>query len=236
MILGFTTGKLDTLSYQEKIEFFQKLGCNALEVGGLHFERFPLFTETFEKVNYNKFSYRSFHAPCRKNGERIIYQNDQPTREILDEISALHKMISFSLIVLHPDQVKDWGVFADYQLPWAIENMDNRKASCKTVADIKNIFQKFDGKLVVDVNHCFSNDPTMKLATDFFREFDNKIAEVHLAGFAGYHEPLFLTKQDFIMAAITKKNIPIIIESVCNTKEEYEQEYNYVKDYIYRHP
>jgi hypothetical protein len=175
-----------------------------------------------------KYPYKSIHLPSD-----MKYRNDDQTRNILDKVSLFYNSIGADLILVHPDLVEDWSVFDDYPLKWAIENMDNRKLSYQQLSDLKKFFeQKNNWKMVLDLNHCFSNDKTMKLAEDFIGEFKDRIAEIHLSGFVDYHEPLYKTKQNIIMDFCKKIDVPIIIESTFDSVDEVEKEFEYISKYL----
>ena len=133
----------------------------------------------------------------------------------------------------HPDIVDNWDIFDKYKMNWAIENMDSRKERFKTVEELAEFFGKKPGwKFVLDLNHCFSNDKSMKLASDFVDSLGDRIVEIHLSGYSGLHDPLFLTKQNFIIDYCKKSEAPIIIESVFDDVSQVQKEYDYIRNYL----
>jgi hypothetical protein len=86
--------------------------------------------------------------------------------------------------------------------------------------------------MVLDLNHCFTNDPSMRLAAEMYAAFGKRISMVHISGFEKLHEPLSRTKQLEILTAIPDKNLPIIIESGCDNIEEAKKEYEYIKNFL----
>jgi hypothetical protein len=171
---------------------------------------------------------KSIHAPAD-----IIYRNDADTTRLLDELASYYKELNAELIVVHPDRVEDWTVFDVHPLNWAIENMDNLKPAYKSVEDLEAFFEtRPEWKLVLDLNHCFSNDKTMKLAEDFIARLGHRLAEAHLSGYAGYHEPLFQTKQDIILEYCKKLEVPIVIESAFNDINDIGKEFDYIRKYL----
>lgn len=175
-----------------------------------------------------KYPYKSIHLPTD-----IKYRNDDATKELLDKVLKFCNIINTDLILVHPDLVEDWSVFEDYPLNWAVENMDNRKQSFQGVEDLKKFFEKHGNwKMVLDLNHCYSNNKSMRLSEDFINAFQNRIVEIHLSGFVGYHEPLFKTKQKEIMDFCKKIDAPIIIESTFDSVDEVVQEISYIKNYL----
>ena len=67
----------------------------------------------------------------------------------------------------------------------------------------------------------------MGLAKDFYSKFKDRIAQIHLSGYTGYHDPIFQTKQEEIIKAIQDFEVPIIIESVL-APEDLEKERQYI--------
>jgi hypothetical protein len=109
--------------------------------------------------------------------------------------------------------------------------MDERKKMWQTVKDIWKILEQNPNFwLTLDLQHCFVNDPSMKLAYDFHKTFWNKIVQYHIAWYDKQylHYPLFKTKQNNIIQALQKKDIPIIIESTFDEKSDLKKEIEYI--------
>jgi hypothetical protein len=230
MKLGFSTGCLyrthDSLAL-ETFDVFRKIGANAIELMW-HEKEDELKLLKIEKKDLEGFSYVSLHAPALDN------LSEAEIVRILEIILEAHKKIIFDAIVLHPYETMNWDIFKQYELPFLIENMDWRKDFGKYADSLKDIFEKFDVSMVLDLNHCFTNDPSMHLASDMHDSFGGRIKEIHLSGFETFHEPLFKTKQEEILKAIPNKNLPIIIESVFDSADEAKQEFEYVKNFLER--
>ena len=230
MIIGFSTGclykKYDVLS-PKTIDFFRKAGCNAIELM-VHdsYNRHQL--KKLKESDLQGFEYISAHAPLFKKEELDEYI------KALEVFTDIHAKIKLDSVVLHPDMIEDFDFLKKFQLPYFVENMDNRKKSCKNVEDLQIVFEKFDVPMILDVNHCFSNDPTMKLAHDLVKAFGNRIKGYHLSGFTAFHEPLFMTKQTKIIDAIPDTSLPIIIESILNSPKDISTELEYIKAHLQR--
>jgi hypothetical protein len=219
--IGFATGDLkESLNppLNEMIKIIKDLGCNAIEIS-LHEEDFKEF-RNLDKSLLNSFDYKSLHAP-------------EPSPALFKIIVEFYEKIRLDNIVFHPDSVKDRNIFDNFSnLPFSFENMDRRKTFGKNVEDMEEFLKNEKYKFVLDVNHCYTNDKTMKLANYFYVKFKDKISEIHLSGFEVFHEPLFKTKQIEILDAVPRENIPIIIESMCNNIDEMREELKYIKDYL----
>lgn len=237
MILGFSTAFIDKISFLEKMNFFAKLGCNAFEVNLYDFERVEIMDKDLKNFDLSQFVYRAIHSPSLFEGKNVIFDNDDFTKKILERTKIFSDKFNFDTFVVHPTAIKDFSIFSQFDLPVAFENEDSRnKNRYRSLDDMKKLFSAHDVDMVLDVNHCFTNDKTMQLAEDMKREFGTRVKHVHLSGFASYHEPLFQTKQTEIVDSVINFDHPIIIESVCETLADHEAEYNYIKDYIYSHP
>jgi len=228
MILGFSTGclyKTHNSLAKETFDVFRKTGCNAIEITCRGIDSISKLSDITTE-DLKGFEYISLHAPDFGD------ISEEKLEEALRQIEDAHRKLDFKYIVIHPDKIKNWKIFSKFSIPFAIENMDNRKESNRDVDDLKKVFEQIDAKMVLDLNHCFVNDNSMKLANDFVETFGNRIVEIHLSGFDWLHEPLYRTQQKEILNAVFDKNLPIIIESGCETVEDVEKEYRYVKNYL----
>ena len=227
--IGFCHGATHRLlePYSERnINLFKNCKCNAIEIS-CH------SVDEVEKLNsllplIESFSYRSIHMPCD-----LKYKDDEITNNVLKKIEDFYNEIGASLAVVHPDLVEDWDVFNKYSsINWAVENMDDRKTSHKSVQDMKKLFNEHKNwNFVLDVGHCNANDKTMKLAEDFIAELRGKIKEIHLSGYEIFHEPLHRTKQNEIIEYCKDLDVPIIIESTFEKSDGEEgvaKEFNYI--------
>jgi len=223
--IGFTHGvlhKIMDVYSKEVIDVYKDFGCKIIEISCMRQGELDRVDNISQYVK--DFLRKSIHLPTD-----IKYQNNPETIKVLKKIEVLYKEINADLALVHPDTVIDWDVFDDYKLNWAIENMDNRKESHKDVDGLKKFFAEHtDWKMVLDLNHCFSNDKSMKLADDFISQFKDRIEEIHLSGYVEYHEPLFQTKQLEILNYCKNVDVPVIIESTFDKVEDVEKEYQYV--------
>ncbi|MFH1427773.1 MAG: hypothetical protein ABIG60_04585 [Patescibacteria group bacterium] len=232
MLLGFSTGAFHKFIQpfsNEAILLSKKLGCKVIELSGVSPEKINLL-KNINKIDLHSFKYISLHSLGL-----MKYKNNNKTKLMLDIIQEAHNRLNFNCVNIHSDLIEDWTVFKKYSFPIAIENMDLMKKSGKTPRSFKKILANEKIKLVLDLNHCYTNDKSMKLAEEFYHNFKEQICEIHLSGFKdknNLHVPLFKTNQIKILKAIPDKNMPIIIESECENIIEAEKEYNYIKNYL----
>ena len=227
--IGFSTGVLNralNIPIREVIKICREINCNAIEINCNNPEKISEL-QNIKSGDLQSFEYISIHAP------KIIYKDNKNAREILKKIEKKNIELNSQFVIIHPDMVKNWKIFEDYNFKIAIENMDNNKPAYRSIKEIKKLIQEKNYKAVLDLNHCYVNDNSLKLAENFFDRLNDKIIELHLSGYVKLHDPLFKTKQLKILETIPKeKNIPIIIESHCANKEEMRKELNYIKNFL----
>ena len=219
----------DAKNTNEQIaKYFAINGVNALEIMLYDANNFQCDI-TKEGIG-DKISHYSIHTPTRHP-----YQDDEESHRILQAVEKICWEFPIQNIVIHPDNVIDWSVFKQYKhLPFPIENMDDRKKSYKSVEDIKNLLDEYPYMwFTLDLQHCFTNDPSMQLAKDFHKELWHKIVQYHLSWYHPeyLHYPLFRTQQNEIIAALQNRDLPIIIESTFDHQDELAKEIAY----IYQH-
>ncbi len=222
--LGFSTGVFykQKLTLRERIAIIRSIGCHAIELGCVKMETFDSGEiEALNSFDLTGFNYVSLHAPTFNYG-------GPGTERILEKVARLHANLSFTVVIVHPDTITNIDVFKNCGFPVALENMDNRKTSCQTPDELLALLSKNDDlSFVLDVNHVYSNDKSMKLADEFYERLGDRISEIHLSGYAGYHEPLYETQQTEILEHVRTVNTPIIVEGIL-TPETIAKEQKYI--------
>ncbi|HKL44583.1 MAG TPA: hypothetical protein VJ892_04900 [Candidatus Absconditabacterales bacterium] len=229
ILIGFNNGDLYRViepSYDEKLlNILYSEKTKALE---LHFDTLGDLEDliNLKESIYNRFEYLSLHAPDLKG--------DIETEKILLKLRDVCQKMDIKNIVMHPHEVKNWDIFKDFQdIPLSIENMDENKPFGQNIEDLGPILDKhkFLG-LTLDLQHCFVNDNSMKIADEFHEKYGDRIVEYHISGYNTeyLHYGLYYTKQDEIIKSLKKKNIPIIIESTLNSVDDLEKEVDYILD------
>lgn len=221
-LIGFSSSFLHHTyprASKEIIQMCKDMGCNALELN-CSIEKFELM-DKLEQDDLEPFKFVTFHLPPGISQKNL---------ESLARVQHFHNKLRFNVVVVHPDIVKDWNILKPFNLPISVENMDECKKIGRTLKSMKEILFKNDYKVTLDINHCYCNDPTLKLADDLFNEFKDRISHFHLSGYEKRHEPLTRTKQTEFIDFVKDKDKPIIIESVCADLAEAKEEFNFIKD------
>lgn len=234
MIIGFSNGNFFLLNKNNDerldpsfIENFKVSGANAIEI--ICFGEDTLDTLINMKAQvFSHFEYISIHAPG------LPYKDDELSNCLLSKLKTATRKFNIKNIVFHIDIVSDWAFLAEQGLPISIENMDDDKSFGRTVADVQSILNKYPFGLTLDLQHCYVNDNSMKLAQDFQEKFKDRIVQYHLSGYQPkyLHHTLFTTNQDNIIDSLMYKNIPTIIESTFEKLGDQVRELEYIKNRI----
>jgi sugar phosphate isomerase/epimerase len=120
-------------------------------------------------------------------------------------------------IVLHPDTIHDLGAWRPFGKQLAIENMDRRKASGRTVAELGRIFEALpEASFCFDVGHAHQVDRTMNDAYLLLRELGARLGQVHVSEVTsgGRHDPLSRAAVAAFqtIAAWVPDGVPLILE------------------------
>ncbi|MDD5031892.1 MAG: hypothetical protein PHR36_02485 [Patescibacteria group bacterium] len=212
---------------KEAISVCRDFGFNAIELGVTSLADVSLL-EKITKKDLANFKYISIHGP----GHDVMRAVDaKEHKRILDIFQRIYKKLNFNCLVLHPGEwIADWEIFKNYSFPIAFENMDWRHKIASDVKGLKEIFSHKNFKMVLDLNHCYTHDPTLKLAADIYKEFKNIIRHYHLSGIGqSDHDPLYRSQGLKIIKAIPNLNLPIIIECKFKDLEDARKEAEYVK-------
>lgn len=225
--IGFSTGCFyRELSVKEALKFLKDFGIDVAEfkIGTIDDIKNGKI-DTLSKEDLAGFRYLSLHAPV------VNYGNNDDTKIVFKKINELHKIRKLDMVVFHPDTVEDFSVFENLKFPVGFENMDNRKKTHRIVGDMENLLKNKNFDFVLDVNHIYSNDRSLKLGKEFYSKLGNRIKEIHLSGYKELHDPLFETKQREIIDIIQDFDIPIINESTMYTAD-IKKEWDYMVNEI----
>jgi hypothetical protein len=134
------------------------------------------------------------------------------------------KMVSWLLglppevraIVAHPDTIEDPAPYRALGRRLVIENMDRRKATGRTPAELTPVFEALpEAGFCFDIAHAWSIDPTMQVAEELLDAFGGRLRHVHLSSLQdGKHVPV-LPEHDAIFQPILDRcrDVPWILEA-----------------------
>lgn len=236
MRIGFSTGCLhrSNIPKGELIEFYYSLGANAIELSfsnPSYLNDFELSSETI--CNIKKYDYISIHAPWHE----ITYKPDEKTNDIIEKLRCLCDKIPVEGIVLHPDTVDDFRYLENSKLPFLFENMDKRKKFGTHPQHFLQLIKNYSFGFVLDLQHSYENDSTMKFAREFVSIFGNRLKAIHVSGCtkSERHFPVYIADNRDAIAQILELsiNVPKILEGVLleNIPQTASKELDFVRKY-----
>lgn len=223
-IIGFSTGALARGDFERGL-FIQRsrAGTAAVELSALREHELQPLADAVPHLDLSGFGYVSVHAPSK------IKQ--LPEEAVLNVLRAFPQ--NWPLVV-HPEIMLTPELWRPLGSRLCIENMDDRKTTGRTVAELRELFFQYpDATFCLDVGHARQIDPTMASAILMLREFGPRLRQLHVSevGQKGEHLPVSaLAKVAFKrVARHVPEDCPLIIESVIPA-EAVSQELEAVED------
>lgn len=156
-----------------------------------------------------EFRYVSFHAPSAFHTIREA----EAAERIRVEAPPMCP------IIVHPDVLTMPECWRALGPRLCIENMDKRKPSGRTAAELATIFAIYpEATLCFDIGHARQVDPTMGVASDILRRFGDRLCQVHISevNARNRHEAISYTafRAFRTVAHLIPEGTPIVSEAV----------------------
>jgi hypothetical protein len=206
---GFSTGALAFGDFRKGLELLRTTDARAVELSALREHELPSLMDALDELPLQPFDYVSVHAPSRlaSTAERDV------ARMLLRCIDRGVR------VVLHPDAIQDPGCWRDFGYLLCVENMDKRKPTGRTAAELQQFFAELpQASLCLDLAHARQIDTTLGVARFILTEFGGeRLAQVHLSELdtRSHHGPLSMAAVHAIRSiAHWIPPVPVILESV----------------------
>ncbi|HUY81759.1 MAG TPA: hypothetical protein VMU92_08555 [Acidobacteriaceae bacterium] len=205
--LGYSTGDIALGDFTRAIKILKKHPFHAIKLSALRINEVEPLINALPQLDLSSYKYVSFHAPS------AFAESDE---EHL--VSLLQKLPVTWPIVLHPDTIHDfslWKVLADRL---AIENMDRRKSTGRSVIELRKIFTYLPtAKMCLDIGHARQVDSSMIETFLLLTEFRDKIVQLHVSEVdtSSRHDVLSIAAQMAFrqLRPFIPQNAAIIVES-----------------------
>ncbi len=220
MKIGFSTGSIALDDFRSALEVATHLHAKAVELSALREDELDPLLESLDRLENSlvSFEYVSFHAPSK----RVRFTE----REFVEKLRTVANR--GWAIIIHPDVIEDFSLWQTLGNAVCIENMDKRKETGRTAAQLRTIFDKLpDATFCFDIGHARQVDPTMQEAETFLQMFHDRLRQVHMSyvNSQSRHERLnFESIQAFKRVAHwVSEDTPIILETPVNSDEVDEE-------------
>ena len=214
MIVGFSTGALAFSDFRRGVALNQMAASNAVELSALRESEVPELLAALGDLPLSEFQYISFHAPSslQRCTEREL-------------ITHLHPILERGWpIIVHPDLISDFDLWANLGHRILIENMDQRKPVGRNLQELRTLFSRLpEAKLCFDICHARQIDPTMSIAVGILTEFGDRLAELHISevdsGSRHVSVSRMAQKSFQRVSCLIPEETPVIIESTVGEDE-----------------
>ena len=169
--IGYSTGAIALGDFSRAIELLKNHHFRAIELSALRIREVDPLINALPRLDLGGYSYISFHAPS-------AFKESEEQRLI----DVLQVLPAHWPIVLHPDAVHDferWQVISDRL---AVENMDRRKNTGRSVRELLVIFERLPrARMCLDVGHARQVDTSMMEAYLLLKTFSDRIVQLHVS-------------------------------------------------------
>jgi len=222
--IGFSTGALAKGDFQHALALLERAAIPIVEISALRETELPTLSEGFSHLDLSRFEYVSFHAPSR------LHDLSED-----DVVRLLRVILDLNIpVVVHPDTIRRPEAWRPFRNLLLIENLDKRKPTARTAAELDAIFDVFpDAGFCLDVAHARQVDPTMAEATRMLRLYGSRLCQIHASGLNANstHGPMsgaasFAFSQ---ISHLIPSNVPIILESPVS-EQSIRAEVNFARE------
>jgi hypothetical protein len=169
---GFSTGALAKGDFRSALQMLRGIQTKVVELSALRQSELPELAGGFKDLDLKSFSYISVHAPSsiKPDGET----------EVVDRLKIFRD--TKWPIVVHPDTIRDTGLWKDLSDQLCIENNDLRKPFGRKVAELKEVFSCLpEATFCCDLGHARQVDPTMSEAAELLKTFATRLRQLHVS-------------------------------------------------------
>jgi hypothetical protein len=206
--VGYSTGALAPGDVPVALKKLARTSARAVELSALRVAELEPLLAQLDALDLTAFEYVSVHAPSRYDAE--------DEARIAESLAA--RVPPRFPIVLHPDAIRDPGAWRPLGARLAIENMDKRKPTGRTLRELERVFAALpEASFCFDVGHAHQIDRTMTDAFFLVDRLGPRLSQVHVSEVTarGRHDPL----SRGAIAAFRKiaralpSGVPLIVES-----------------------
>jgi len=215
-LIGFSTGSIAYSNYKKALNdlshHFDLI--NSVELSALREEELEPLVNDLDDLDLSNYKYISFHAPSK-----LDKLSEKQTIELLKIIADK----KFN-IILHPDVIKDFSLWEQFEDLLLIENMDKRKPIGRTLEELEIIFSKLPkANLCFDIAHSRQVDPTMYESRKILNLFLYKLKQIHISEVNSMSKHVTMSIETILafrkVADLIPSDIPTIIESPADESE-----------------
>jgi hypothetical protein len=206
---GFSTGAIALSDFHRALNVLQATDTNAIELSALRFPELRPLLDELPHLDLSKYSYVSIHVPS-------VFSSVEE-RAVVNQIAAGITFRPLPVIV-HPDSIHDFDLWSDLGNIVCIENMDSRKRTGRTAAELARFFERLpQARFCLDVAHARQLDTSMVESYLMLERFADRVVQVHLSEInaASKHMPMSEASVSAyqMISSLIPKGAAVIVES-----------------------
>jgi hypothetical protein len=170
-LLGYSTGAIALGDFSRALNLLARFDFRAIELSALRTSEVEPLLSAIPALDLHRYEYVSFHAPSsfKANEEEHL-------------VSLLSKLPTAWPIILHPDAIFNPSRWAAISDRIAIENMDRRKSTGRSVGELNRVFEFLPkARMCFDLGHARQVDPSMIGAYQLLTMFADRIIQLHVS-------------------------------------------------------
>jgi hypothetical protein len=170
-LVGYSTGAIALGDFSRALALLSAYNFQAVELSALRIAEVEPLLHALPSLSLGHYRYISFHAPS-------AFKEDEEEHLV----SLLSKLPEAWPIVLHPDSIYRASRWASIASRLAIENMDRRKNTGRSVSELEQVFKLLPkAKMCFDLGHARQVDPSMIGAYRLLNTFAPRIVQLHIS-------------------------------------------------------
>lgn len=225
---GFSTGALALGDFHCGLEIIRRQGMAAVELSALRQAELSGLLHAFDQLDLGSFRHVSVHFPS--------------AYPPVAEADLVHRFLAAAPgvpVVVHPDTVRDFGLWRELGPRLLVENMDRRKSRGRTVHELARVFHEVpEARLCFDIAHARNVDPSLTQAVLILDRFGDRLAQVHLSEVSTSGRHGRLSRAAILgfreLAPLIPADVPVILESPVS-EDEIEDELARARDALPLH-
>lgn len=212
--IGFSSGALAKGDFQRGLDLqILETRITAVELSALRADELDPLVKASSRIDVSRFAYVSFHAPSK-----LVDMTEA------DGVAMLAQLPGTWPVVVHPDIITDFDLWATLGNRLCLENMDLRKRIGRTVDELEGVFKLLPmAGFCFDIGHARQIDPTMGVAIEMLRRFGSRLRQIHLSevGTFGEHRAIgYLAHMAYQrVVRFVPSETPVILESIVSAAE-----------------
>jgi len=205
--IGFSTGSLAKGDYAAALDALRMSSATAIELSALREPELAPLMRDLPNLDLSRFQHASVHAPSRLR--------EYTEQQVVD---ALMPAIDRELpIIVHADIIRTPRVWKRLGTLMLIENMDKRKATGRTCAELDDLFLACPrARLCLDLAHARQVDPSLCETVIILTKHRDRIGQIHLSELdaGSQHKSLSFAGVSATQSVcnLISSSVPIILE------------------------